>query len=177
MKRCWIGLALLSASWLFGLSYYHDAAWPIWIVLVTAGTGLLIGVRIRRPARFEIIAAALMSLPAIYLIPWPYRTAPLLFTAGLVLYVLPIPRRWPKVLASAVILAGIILLAQSLSILCYESITARTHELPRPLPDLLYAITKVLGITSSFDGSNLALYTRDLYIFSVLHGSCCWTRL
>lgn len=159
MKRYWIGLALLSASWLFGLSYYHDAAWPIWILLVAAGTGLLIGVHIRRPARFEIIAAALMSLPAVYLATWPYRVAPLLFAAGLVLYVLPIPRRWPKVLAPALILAGIVLLVQSLSILGYESITARTHELPGPLPYTLYAISKVLGITSAFDGSNLALYT------------------
>jgi hypothetical protein len=159
LKRSWIALALLSASWLFGLSYYHDAAWPIWIVLVAAGTGLLIGVRISKPAVFETIAAALMSLPAIYMAPWPYRVAPLLFAAGLILFAVPIPRRWPKVLASAVVLAGIILLTQSLSILCYEAVTARTHELPRPLPDMLYAISKVLGITSAFDGSNLALYT------------------
>ncbi len=159
MKRSWIALALLSASWLFGLSYYHDASWPIWIVLVAAGTGLLAGVHISKPPFFETIAAALMSLPAIFLAPWPHRVAPLLFTAGLLLFAVPIPRRWPKVLASAIVLAGIILLAQSLSILCYEAVTARAHELPKPLPDMLYAISKVLGITSAFDGSNLTLYT------------------
>lgn len=159
MKRSWIGLALLSASWLFGLSYYQDAVWPLWIVLVTAGTGLLIGVHISKPAMFEAVAAALMSLPAIYLAPWPYRAAPLLFVVGLLLFAVPIPRRWPKVLASALVLAGVVLLTQSLSILGYESITARSHEVPRPLPDVLYAISKVLGITSAFDGSNLALYT------------------
>ncbi len=159
MKRSWISLALLSASWLFGLSYYQDTVWPIWIILIVVGTGLLIGVRISKPAVFETIAAAMMSLPAIYLAPWPYRAAPLLFVAGLVLFVVPIPRRWPRVLASAVVLAGMILLTQSLSILGYESVTARSHELPRLLPDVLYAISKVLGITSAFDGSNLTLYT------------------
>jgi len=159
LKRSWISLALLSASWLFGLSYYQDTVWPIWIILIVVGTGLLIGVRISKPAVFETIAAAMMSLPAIYLAPWPYRAAPLLFVAGLVLFVVPIPRRWPRVLASAVVLAGMILLTQSLSILGYESVTARSHELPRLLPDVLYAISKVLGITSAFDGSNLTLYT------------------
>lgn len=159
MKRPWIALALLSASWLFGLSYYHDASWPIWIVLVATGTGLLIGVHISKPTVFETIVAALMSLPAIYLTPWPYRSAPLLFFVGLILFAVPIPRRWPKVLASAVVLSGIILLTQSLSMYGYEAVTARSHELPRPLPDMLYAVSKVLGITSAFDGSNLALYT------------------
>jgi hypothetical protein len=141
------------------LSYYHDAVWPIWILLIIAGTGLLIGVQIRRPTKYETVVAVLMSLPAIYLAPWPHRAAPFLFAAGLVLYVLPIPRRWPKALASAFILSGIVLLIQSLSILGYESVTARTHELPRPLADVLYAISKALGITSAYNGSNLALYT------------------
>jgi len=159
LKRSWIGLALLSASWLFGLSYYHDAAWLTWIVLIAAGTGLLIGIRIRKPTAFQAGAAALMSLPAIYLAPWPYRTAPLLFVVGLVIFVVPIPRRWPKVFASALILAGFVLLTQSLSILGYESITARSHELPWPLPNLLCAISQVLGIKAAFDGSNLALYS------------------
>ncbi len=159
MKRSWIGLALLSASWLFGLSYYHNAAWLIWTVLVAAGTGLLIGVQIRRPTAFEAGAAALMSLPAIYLVPWPYRAAILLFLVGLLLFAVPIPRRWPGVFSSATILAGIILLTQSLSILGYKYVTARSHELPWPLPNLLYAVSQLLGIRASLDGTALGLYS------------------
>jgi len=159
LKRSWIGLALLSASWLFGLSYYHHAAWLIWAVLVAAGTGLLIGVNIRRPTAYESVAAALMSLPAIYLAPWPYRAAILLIFSGLVLFAIPVPRRWPSVLASATIIAGVVLLSQAIAMLGYGYVTARSHELLWPLPYLLYTVSKILGIHSALDGTDLALYS------------------
>ena len=170
-------MALLSASWLFGLSCYHDAQWLVWAIFVAAGTGLFIGVDIRRPTTVESgapavlicnpqdafrqseAAGAVMLLPAIYLAPWPYRAAPLLILVGIVLRAVPIPRRWPKVFASALILAGIILLAQSLAILGYEYITAKSHELSWPWPGLLYAISRLLGFRTALDGTNLALYS------------------
>ena len=49
MKRAWIGIALLAASWLFGLSYYHQANPFWWIAGVIAGTALLIGPVRRTP--------------------------------------------------------------------------------------------------------------------------------
>jgi len=159
LKRAWIGLALLSSSWLFGLSYYHSARWLVWAVLVLAGIALLIGVDIRRPIAIESTAAAALLLPAVFLAPWPYRMALLLVFAGLVLGVLPIPRRWPGVLASSLILGGVILTVQSLGILGYEYVTARSHELPWPWPGLLYAISRLLGIRAGLAGTNLALYT------------------
>ncbi len=159
MKRSWIGLALLSASWLFGLSYYHDANWWVWAMLVAAGTGLLTAVHIRRPTAGQSAAAALMLLPAIGLAPWPYRAAPLLIFVGLVLGVVPIPRRWPGILASALILAGVVLVAQSLAILGYEYVTSRSHELPWPLPNLLYTISQLFGIRAALDGTSLAIYS------------------
>ncbi len=152
-------MALLSASWLFGLSYYHGAEWLPWAILVAAGTGLLIGFNIRKPTAVEAGAAAVMLLPAIFSAPWPYRAAPLFIFVGLVLGVVPIPRRWPRVLASALILAGIILMAQSLAILGYEYVTARSHELIWPWPGLLYAISRLLGIQAGLDGTNLALFS------------------
>lgn len=159
MKRSWIGLAILSSSWLFGLSYYHDAIWLAWAILVAAGTGLLIGFNIRKPTAVEAGVAAVMLLPAIDLAPWPYRTAPLLIFVGLVLGIVPIPRRWPRILASALIVAGVILMTQSLVILGYEYVTARSHELIWPLPNLLYAISRLLGFRASLDGTNLGLYS------------------
>ena len=152
-------MALLSASWLFGLSYYRGAEWLAWVILVAAGTGLLIGFNIRKPTAVEAGVAAVMLLPAIFLAPWPYRAAPLLIFVGLVLGVVPIPRRWPRVLASALILAGIILMAQSLAILGYEYVTARSHELIWPWPGLLYAISRLLGIQAGLDGTSLALFS------------------
>ena len=152
-------MALLSSSWLFGLSYYHGAEWLAWTILVAAGTGLLIGFNIRKPTAVEAGAAAVMLMPAIFLVPWPYRAAPLFIFVGLVLGIVPIPRRWPRVLASALILAGTILMAQSLAILGYEYVTARSHELIWPWPGLLYAISRLLGIQAGLDGTNLALFS------------------
>ncbi len=159
MKRAWIGLALLSSSWLFGLSYYHSAQWLVWAILILAGTALLIGVDIRRLVAIESTAAAVLLLLAVFLAPWPYRMGLLLIFAGLVLGVLPIPRRWPGILASSLILGGIILIVQSLGIIGYEYVTARSHELPWPWPGLLYAVTRLLGIRAGLDGTNLAMYT------------------
>lgn len=159
MKRSWIGLALLSVSWLLGLGYYHHAAWLVWAVLITAGTGLLIGIEIRRPKASVSAAVALMLLPAVYLAPWPYRAAIILLFSGLVLFAVPIPRRWPSVHASAMLTAGMVLLSQTSAMLGYEYVTARSHELVWPLPYLLYAVSKIMGIHSALDGTTVALFS------------------
>ena len=44
MRRAWIGLALLSASWLFGLSFYHDAQGIVYVALVVIGAAMLTGI-------------------------------------------------------------------------------------------------------------------------------------
>lgn len=159
MKRLWIGLALLSASWLFGLSYYHDAEWWVWAALVVAGTGLFTGVSIRRPTACESAVAAIILLPAIILAPWPCRAAPLLIFAGLVLGAAPIPRRWPNVLASSTVLSGVVLTAQSLAMLGHRCATARSHELPRLFATTLLALSQLLGLNGALDGANLVLHT------------------
>ncbi len=162
MKRIWISLALFSASWLFGLSYYNDAQWLIWSIFIAAGTGLLIGVQLRKPTAFDVAIAAIMLLPVIILAPWPYRIAPLLIFAGLVLVTIPIPRRWPQYLSPAFILAGSILLVQSIGIWIYTYAASMSHELPQFISYFLCGITRIIGIPSAFNGLNLALYTQRL---------------
>ncbi|MCL5278883.1 MAG: hypothetical protein M1376_03125, partial [Planctomycetes bacterium] len=159
MRRAWIGLALLSASWLFGLRYYHAGSWPVWAALLVAGTGLLTGIRRHTPGKAESIIALVLLLPVIAVAPWPYRVAPLLIAAGLALCVMPIPRPWPKAIGSAALLAGIILTAQALAVVAYESITARSHELPRLLSLPLAGMGRLLGLDAALDGSDLALYS------------------
>jgi hypothetical protein len=162
LKRSWIGLALLSGSWLFALSYYHKANWLAWVILTATGTILLIGVHIRKPTTTIAGLAAVMLLPAIDLAPWPYRLALLLIFTGLLLGIVPIPRRWPKTLASAFITAGLILTAQSIAIFGYEYITARSHELIWPFPEIIYTISRLLGARAALNGTNLALYSPRL---------------
>ncbi len=159
MRRAWVGLALLSASWLFGLRYYHAGSWPVWVALVVAGTSLFTGLRRQTPGKAESIVAIVLLLPVIAVAPWPYRVAPLLIVAGLALCLAPIPRRWPKAIASAALPAGTILTVQALAIVAYESITARSHELPRLLSLLLVGMARLLGLDAAPDGSDLALYS------------------
>jgi hypothetical protein len=159
MRRAWIGLALLSASWLFGLRYYHAASWPVWAALIVAGTGLFTGIRRHTPGKAESILALVLLLPVIAVAPWPYRAAPLLMVVGLTLSLAPIPRRWPRAIGSAALLAGIILTAQALAVVAYESMTARSHELPRFLSLPLVGIARLIGLDAALDGSDLAIYS------------------
>lgn len=159
MKRAWIGLALLSASWLFGLGYYHDPNGAIWAILILVGTGLLISVDLRAPARIESIIATALLMPVLILVPWPWRAAVLLLVTGLLLCAAPIPRRWPGRVGQAVLAAGTILVLQAAGMLVYESVTARSHELPPPLAAMLCAIARAIGIPAALDGSTLALYS------------------
>jgi hypothetical protein len=159
MKRAWIGLAMLSASWLFGLSYYEDARPLVWAVLIVAGTCLLTEVRLAMPEKVESAAAGVLLLVAAPLVPWPYRAAVLLLLVGILLSISPIPRQWPKTLAAGAITAGIVLTAQSLAVLAYQYVTGRSHELPRALGSILSAVARLLGMEVALCDSNLALYS------------------
>lgn len=159
MRRAWVGLALLSASWLFGLGYYHDPIWAIWALLVLAGTGLFVGIEIRTPTRIESFVAAALLASVVLMVPWPWRAPALLLVAGLLLCVAPIPRRWPHRLGLAALTAGMILTAQAAGMLAYESFTARSHELPWQLARMLHVTGQGLGIPAALDGTTLALYS------------------
>ena len=159
MKRAWIGAALLAASWLFGLSYYHQAQWPWWALLVAGGVLLLVGRQWPVPPAPAALIAAAALIPAIWLLRWPYRIGPLLLAVGLVLGALPLPRRWPRRLGAAAAAAGLILLAQTVAMEAYEALTARTHLLPAPLGRLLAAAVGLLGVDATYDGQHLVLFS------------------
>jgi len=159
MIRLWLALALLAGSWLLGLHYYRPAGWPAWAASVLAGTLLLAGLPLRLPRRREAGLALLMLLPAVWLLPWPHRAAPLAIAAGLALLVLPIAGRWPQRLAQAAVAGGLVLLVQALAIEAHAWQTARSHDLPWPLPPLLGTIASLLGLDAAVDGSTIAVYT------------------
>lgn len=168
MRRAWIGLALLSASWLFGLGYYHDPNWVVWAVLVLAGTGLFIGIDLRTPTRIESIVAGVLLTPVLILAPWPWRGPVLLLLFGPLLGAAPIPRRWPSRAGLATLASGAILTFQAGAMLAYESLTARSHELPPALAGLLFGVVRAIGIPVALDGSTLALYSiRHTYRLGV----------
>jgi len=211
--RTWIGLALLSVSWLFGLSYYHQADWPLWCMTVVVGVAFLGRSAVRMPSQRESAVALGLCLAALLLGPWPaahgldpsrglwgaavealsvvlpYRIGPVLLVLGLALHLLVVRlgasfefpttpdagdstglerlgrqlhvwlNRLPQRICTALLAGGGLLLAQSLAILAYRACTARSHELPWPLPGVIGAVAGVLGIDVAVHESTLATHT------------------
>ena len=143
MMRCWIALALLDVSWLFGSNFCGPASPWAWIAVVGCGTALLAGIPLRLPSRRDSLVAAALLLPAVWFLPWPHRAAPLLLVGGLVAAAASIPRRWPVPLAQGSIAAGLVLLVQSLAVEAYALLTARGHDLPSPLATFVGAVARL----------------------------------
>jgi hypothetical protein len=181
MIRAWIAVALLAGSWMFGLDYFHPANPWIWLMLVAGGTVLLGGFFIRFPAGRESAITLCLLIPALIFAPWPYKIVPLLIALGLVLYLLAFARTNPhqihlptnlrsvpgegtffvyaKWFAQGAVAAGVVMAAQSLALALYTAQTARSHDLPTPLPDLLAGITKLLSIDATTDGSKIVMHS------------------
>ncbi|NQU20385.1 MAG: hypothetical protein HQ567_03815 [Candidatus Nealsonbacteria bacterium] len=211
--RTWIGLALLSVSWLFGLSYYHQTDWELWCATIIAGVAFLGRSGARMPSRGESAVALGLCLVALLLGPWPaahglepsrsfgaaalevlsvvlpYRIGLVLLVLGLALHLLDVglraalqsPRtpdadcstaldrfarqllgwlnRLPRQVCTALLAGGGVLLAQSAAILAYRAFTARSHELPWPLPRLIGAVAGLLGVDVAVYESTLATHT------------------
>ena len=69
MIRAWIGLALLSGSWLFGLSYFHHAMPWVFALLAVAGMVLLSTLDLARPSRRVLAWTVLLAIPAVAWMP------------------------------------------------------------------------------------------------------------
>jgi len=177
----WIGIALLSVSWLLGLGYYHPANWPAWSVAVVLGTFLLADWRGKLPPVRQSALAAVLILPPLVMAPWPYRAAMVLIFLGALARVLvpalappPAIRRanpagngTPLALLAGLLervsfaatLSGCILLAQALGMMVYATFTSRSHELPTPLPRLLGLMAKAVGIESAVHENTVAMFS------------------
>jgi hypothetical protein len=166
MIQAWIGVALLAGSWLLGLDYFYPASPWAWLVSVAVAVVLL-----GKPAsqsreqplaassgRPQIIALVLL-VPALWYAAWPYRAAPLLIVLGLAGGLLRLRGRWADRLSSGAMAAGAILFAQALALELYLNHTACSHDLPRPLPDLLAGVASLLGIDSVANGSNVVMHS------------------
>jgi len=154
MKKAWIGMAFLSASWLVGTGYYHQADLVAWGMLVALGTVFMGGALSRRPSAGVAIFGAVLLLPAAWLLGWPERIGPLLLAAGLVLAGLPVARDWLRRVGLPLAASGLVLTAQALAIAAYAALTARNHDLPAPIAQLLALAVGLLGAgTGPADGT------------------------
>ncbi len=122
MKRLWLGLLLLAASWLPGTGYYRAADGTAWAGLVAAGVTLVCLSRaacLGKPPGPEIWPGQwvvrwsrppgrllLLLIPAVVVFPWPYRLAPVLMAATVVLAWRPARRFLPSADAPPGLSAG-----------------------------------------------------------------------
>ena len=160
MKRAWLAIALLSASWLMGLNYYQEPNLWAWSCTIAAAVLLLCGVTTRLPSRLELVVCLALALPAIWIAPGIYRVIPALMIAGLALHVLPIPLRWTRRLGTAALIGGGVLLFQSLAMYAYEAAAAPSHELPAPLAHLLAGLARLMGADAAAgNNNNVELFT------------------
>jgi hypothetical protein len=159
MIRWWLGVALLAGSWMFGLPYFFPAGPVVWVALLLLGAGLLIDGVERAPGRGELLVGLALALAAALLAPWPYAVVPGILGAGLLLAAAPIPRRWPGRLAGGALAAGAVLAAQAAALWLYTAETARSHDLPWPLPEGLAALVRLSGFPAAADGPYVVFST------------------
>ncbi len=157
MTRTCVGVALLASSWLFGLGLYRPESWFYWTAAVGLGTLALWSSKPRMPSRPRCLAALLLVLPAVWLLPLPVKAGPILLAVGLALALAPIPRSWPRGLSQAAVVAGTVLVAQTVAVWAYMGLTARCHDLPGPLVSLLGTIVRLSGIEAAIDGATLSI--------------------
>ncbi len=171
----WLGIALLAVSWLLSLGYYHDPGWPasvtdtvigwqiahipMWVFPAVVGIVLLAGSGCRAPHRLYSLTALVLLIPALFVLPMPPVVGPFVLPIGLALSLLPDPRRLWQRLSCGGIIAGVVLIAQSVAVSAYEMLTAYSHDLPRPLAWLMVGVAKLLGINASFNGTNVVLHS------------------
>ncbi len=168
MMRAWLALALLAVSWLPGLSYYQSVGWIAWAVPVVLGAALLAGVPARMPRRHEAVGAAILLLPVVALLPWPYRVIPVLAAAGLVLGALPISGRWLAAVARGLVVAAGVLLVQWVAVSAYAQHTARAHDLRWPLTAFVGAIGSLVGTPTTVDGHWLCVFSlREVHRIAI----------
>ena len=96
MRRAWTGTALLAGSWLLGLGYLQPPQYLAWGVFLVAAAALLTEVPVHPPSTPALALAIALLVPALWVMPLPYKAIPILLTAGTLVHVVPIPRRWPR---------------------------------------------------------------------------------
>jgi hypothetical protein len=177
----WVGAALLAGSWLLGLGYFYPASSWAWLVVVSAAVAVL-GFGEHEEGNHDTVAAPkcpcggwkslglptslaiLFLLPVVFQAPWPYKAAPLLIVMGLAVDRLPIKTRGTEWFTRGTIAAGVVFFVQALALEVYVNQTARSHELPWPLPEMLAGVATLLGINATANGSSVVLHTlRDVH--------------
>lgn len=164
MIRAWIAIALLSASWLWGLGYFQTPSAMLCFLMVALAVGLLSTLRsaalgVTLPGRPAALLAAALLVPSCFLLDWPWNLGPLALVPGMLLVTLPESRSRLRRLAAGVSIAGLVLLVQSGVLWAYVVQTARAHELPAVFAWPVSGVAWLLGIEATLERSELVFRT------------------
>ncbi len=180
MTRAWIAVALLAGSLLFARAYL-DPARPIVAAAVALVSVLLLARAeplgqghhggaagrsvfdpvddprsLRGRSRSLWISLALL-LPALRWLPWPAKWVPVLLAAAILIAMSGLRPAWTRRLARALTAAALLLLFQGLALTLYAYETARAHELPRWMAELVALVPRWLGAETTLDGSAIVV--------------------
>ncbi|HEX3359051.1 MAG TPA: hypothetical protein VHS31_18875 [Tepidisphaeraceae bacterium] len=162
MKRAYFAIALLAASWLPAIGYFHHPDLRMSGLLIAAAMVMLLDTYHCNIHRSHGIAAMIFCVVAAVILPFPYRIIPLLAACGLALQVFPIPVPWPRTIGSAAISAAAILLIQSITLSAYIQLIARWNDLPACIAQAIVAISRFIGISATYDGQSIQLIAPHL---------------
>jgi hypothetical protein len=161
MMRNWIAVALLSASWMWGLEYYTPANGWLWSIALITAVLLLAEIPRRLACRVDVMIAMVLATPALWMLPWPYRAIPLGLVLGLLPFAIGDAPRFICATGWGTVRAAVILAAQAIALQVYSLLTARCHDLPWPGPSLVAMIARLLGAKASADGADVVIFSTS----------------
>ncbi len=158
ITRAWLGIALLAVSWLFGTHQYYNAQPLWWLATIALGTLCLWRtVTWPTPPAVAVLAAVLLAPAAVWM-PAPYKAIPALLVLGAGFAATAGENRATRRLADMFTLGGVVLLAQGLTLVAFQYLSGRTHELAPVFAALLGALFNLLGHNAAVSGNELTLY-------------------
>ncbi len=178
----WVGVAVLAASWLFGLGYYHEADLKTWAALLILASVCFFWLPTSAmPRRRVHFLAMLLIFPALLVAPWPYGAACwFLFLACVLQVVGPPADRLRRIrsgldrVTQALLVAGGLLFVQGIAVFVYVAFTARDHDLPTPLPATIGQVARLLDIDAAVHDKTVSLHSMRQIHSLAPRGSSCW---
>lgn len=159
--RAWFAIMLLACSWLFGLGYFNPVNWVAWFCAIAVALVLLGDTRVRFPRSAERGITLLFLLPALWMVPLPYKAMPVLLFVGVAASWLPIRLAGTLHFARGAVLTSLVLLPQSLALWIYQSVTARSHELPAWLAQIMRGLLGMTGAQVAVDSAAFVVRNAD----------------
>lgn len=173
MMRAWIAVALLASSWLLGLGYFNPPNMTAWACTLVAAVILLADTSLRLPSQRQRLAIMVLLVPGVVLMELPSKGMAVLLLVGTAASLVPAPVPWLRRASRGALLAGMILLAQGIVLTFYQIQTARAHELPGLLAEILGALANLLNADAAIDNGWLVVRSAS----STVRVSATWELL